>query len=630
MTAPNPPDAGTAPTPAPSTLDPTNFDARCDEYHQFFPNWLNVKFPAVLAWIKDRATDVEGWANSVASAVTAAATSATNAATSATSAGTSATSAGNSAAAAQASLNTFRGQYYGPFASDPTTDPLGNPPSEGDLYWNTATKTMRAYNGTAWAQSYLPASAYMDLVSAQTVAGVKTFSSNPVMSAGTANAIAYLNASKVLTSGPELTFDGTSLRVGGQLVGPTSVNNIGVPGQQGFGVGVAPSLPSGFAPLSGTTDPASANYGNYQFSDGSIMVYVPAFVYKYGTGSNGLAVNVVDVKSLTAYESLAAANAAGYALHRAFYNTGGVRPGFFVDKYQCSNNGGIASSLRNGNPLSSAADHNPFSGLNGAPSNIYGSAINAAKTRGASFFCNTRFIHAALALLANAHASASTSTTFCAWYMPSANFPKGCNSNALGDVNDGTLSFTSDGYLNCAKTGSANLPAKTAHNGQLSGVMDLNGNMWEINLGMTSNGSNFYLLKTSVDVTTITSGTTLATDAWGATGIAAMYDNIGATYESLTASSSVKTFGSANQVLSQATSGTAWAAAGAGIPLVGGTGGSNQFGNDGLWDYRPDQLCAISGGDWGYGSAAGVWALILSSVRGSSHSSVGFRAASYL
>jgi hypothetical protein len=416
----------------------------------------------------------------------------------------------------------------------------------------------------------------------------------------------------------------------GAAGGAGSVNNIGTAGQQGFGVGIAPELPTGFTALSGTTDPASANYGNYQYSDGSVMCYIPAFFYKYGTGSNGLAVNLVDIKPFAAYETVAAANAAGYALHRAFYNAGSIRPGFFVDKYQCSNNGGIASSIRGGNPLSSAGDHNPFSGLTGSHSNIYAGAITAAKTRGTRFFCNTRFIHAALALLANAHASASTSTTFCAWYMPAANFPKGNNNNALGDANDATIAYVSDGYPNCGKTGSANFPAKVAHNGQMSGVMDLNGNMWEVNLGLTSNGTHYFLLRTTADVNAITSGTTLATDAWGATGLAALYDNIGATYEAMTASNSNKPFGAAGQVLSQATSGTPWGAAGAGIPLATGTGGSNQFGNDYFYDSRPNELCVVSGGDWLHGIDAGVWALYLPHAFGNSADSGGFRAASYL
>jgi hypothetical protein len=59
-------------------------------------------------------------------------------------------------------------------------------------------------------------------------------------------------------------------------------------------------------------------------------------------------------------------------------------------------------------------------------------------------------------------------------------------------------------------------------------------------------------------------------------------------------------------------------------------GGSNQFGNDYLYDARPNELCVVSGGTWDSGSNAGVWALPLSSDRGSSGGAVGFRAASYL
>jgi len=423
----------------------------------------------------------------------------------------------------------------------------------------------------------------------------------------------------------------------GTAGGAGLINHIGVPGQQGFGVGIAPELPAGFAKLYGTEDPASENYGNYQYSDGSVMVYVPAFFYKYGTGSNGLAVNLVDIKPFTHWPSVADANAAGYALHRAFYNGGSIRPGFLVDKYKCSNNGGTASSLKNGIALSSAQRGSlstaTFASLTGTPTNNLAGAIAAAKTRGSRFFCNTRFIRSALALLANAHGSAATGTAFCAWYSAgSTNFPKGCNNNANGDANDAAIAFVDDGNgtYACGRTGSANFMARATHNGQMSGVADLNGIVWEAELGLTSNGTNFYMLKTSTDVATITGGTTLATDAWGATGLAAMYDSLGATYESLTNSASNKTFGAAAQVLSAATSGTAWGFAGLGIPLSAGVGGSNQFGNDYLYDARPNELCAFSGGGWYNGSSAGVWALVLDSVRGSSDVSVGFRAASYL
>ena len=54
---------------------------------------------------------------------------------------------------------------------------------------------------------------YVRLSTDQTVAGTKTLSSNPVLSAGTANGVTYLNGSKVLTSGSGLAFDGTKLAV---------------------------------------------------------------------------------------------------------------------------------------------------------------------------------------------------------------------------------------------------------------------------------------------------------------------------------------------------------------------------------------------------------------------------------
>ena len=88
MTAPAPPSMTSAPSPAPTREDPVNFRARSDAYHSWLVPWVNTQLPAVLDWIRARATDVEDWANSVASAVSAAAASAAQAATSATMAGT--------------------------------------------------------------------------------------------------------------------------------------------------------------------------------------------------------------------------------------------------------------------------------------------------------------------------------------------------------------------------------------------------------------------------------------------------------------------------------------------------------------------------------------------------------------
>jgi hypothetical protein len=428
----------------------------------------------------------------------------------------------------------------------------------------------------------------------------------------------------------------------GTATGAGLANNIGTPGQQGFGVGIAPSLPAGFTKLYGTEDPASDVYGNYQYSDGSVMVYVPAFFYKYGTGANGFALNLVDIKAFAYFSDVATANASGYALHRAFYNGGAIRPGFFYDKYKCSLNGTVASSLKNGIVLTSAVRGGLASAVfasctgNGqTPANAFYGAIAAAKSRGNQFFPHTQFMRGALALLSLAHGSASTGTAYNAWYgATGANFPKGNNNNALGDAQDASIAYVSDGngtYPGCGKTGSANWLAKTTHNGQNCGVADINGLVWDIEpFGVTADNTSFYLLNTAVDVAAITSGNTLATDAWGATGLAAMYTNIGATYESLTASTSNKTFGSAVQVLSAATTGTAWAMAGAGVPLLSGVGGSNQFGDDYMYDARPNELCVMGGASWGDSSAAGPWARAFNVVRSTSSDSCGFSSACFL
>lgn len=421
--------------------------------------------------------------------------------------------------------------------------------------------------------------------------------------------------------------------------GAGGINNIGVPGQPGFGVGIAPELPAGFTALPGYTDVLSDNYGNYQYSDGSIMCWVPAFYYKYGTGSNGLATNECDVKSFDSYTSVSKANADGYALHRAFYDGGQVKTGVFVDKYLCSNNGGTASSIQGGAPLSSNALNNPIGDLTGTPANNNSGFIDAAKTRGTDFFCNSIFIFKALALLSYAHGLASTATTYCAWYDAAGitNFPKGCNNNALGDVNDNSLSFDSSGYDNAALTGGANILAKTAHNGQNSGVVDLNGNMWEVCPGLTMDDSDesighFYVLSTSAAMKDVTSGTSLATDLWGAAGYAALYDDLGVmnafTSTALNFTDRTIDVGGAGQVFSSAASGTLWAMTGAGIPLV--ADGSNAFGNDGVWDYSTNQLLPIAGGYWSDGGYAGVWALSLNLSRTNSNRSRGFRAALYL
>lgn len=287
------------------------------------------------------------------------------------------------------------------------------------------------------------------------------------------------------------------------------LNNIGIAGGVGFGVGVAPVIPNGFTLLSST--PGQDNYGNYQYTDGSVMCWVPLFYYRIGHVDNptyaAYGVNSVDILPESTFADETAANAAGYALHRAFKDGGAVKRGFMVDKYMCSKNasgaGYIASSVKNGLPISAHPDHNPIADLTSCAGNNYFYAIDAAHARdgvdgavnpASVFFCSSRFIIGALALLSMAHGQAATAADNCAWYDAggATNFPKGCNNNALSDVNDTSVVWESYGYSSCGKTGAAgygggagNEFAKSTHNGQACGVADLNGLMWEISLGVT-------------------------------------------------------------------------------------------------------------------------------------------------
>ena len=58
-----------------------------------------------------------------------------------------------SASEALGYLNVIRTTSYGAYASDPATDPLGNPPTVGDEYFNTTANLLKRWNGTTWQAS---------------------------------------------------------------------------------------------------------------------------------------------------------------------------------------------------------------------------------------------------------------------------------------------------------------------------------------------------------------------------------------------------------------------------------------------------------------------------------------------
>lgn len=106
---------------------------------------------------------------------------------------TSELSAATSANAALSTYNTFRGTYYGALAGDPTVDPLGNLPTQGDFYFNTTNQVCRAKTSTAWA----------DVGAATPVTiRVQRFSGNDTTVAFTlTNAASFENACEIFING---------------------------------------------------------------------------------------------------------------------------------------------------------------------------------------------------------------------------------------------------------------------------------------------------------------------------------------------------------------------------------------------------------------------------------------------
>lgn len=195
-----------------------------------------------------------------------------------------ATSALSARDATLAAYDSFDDRYLGVKSADPTTDNDGNPLIAGSLYFNDQTNMMMLRAGGFWVAAYTSGGSPsfgntvvngtlnvtgtitgnltgnvtgnvsgnagtvtngVYTTGDQTIAGVKTLSSNPVLSAGTANGVAYLNGSKVLTTGSALTFNGTNVSTTGSVASTNATT------------GFVTDATNGFALFSG--DPSSYN-----------------------------------------------------------------------------------------------------------------------------------------------------------------------------------------------------------------------------------------------------------------------------------------------------------------------------------------------------------------------------------
>lgn len=274
--------------------------------------------------------------------------------------------------------------------------------------------------------------------------------------------------------------------------------NVGIPGQKGFGLGVCledvASLDSyNMSPMQGYNDPNNINYGNYLHEPtGSVMCWIPAFKYRV----NDRFLNSVDIWRPD--DPSCPQNA---VLHRAFIDGGHRKSGFFCDKYLCSpSSNNIAVSVKNGSILSlySKSDYGKYTGSMPNCLGRLDDAITASRARGKGFQCMSVFQLGALRLLVLAHAQASKSTEFNAWYDSSGqhNLPRG-NTDNLKDHYNHSITWRSDPYYtNKGLTGSCTPFAASTHNGQECGIADLKGCLHQVVTGCIGN----YFLSTKTRI----------------------------------------------------------------------------------------------------------------------------------
>ncbi len=467
---------------------------------------------------------------------------------------------------------------------------------------------------------------------------------------------------------------------------------VGLAGLTGFGVGCCRPelLPSDIAELPGTTNRFSPNYGNYvHLPSASIVCFLPAHYIDLqapgDTNAPGYGTKVV----------ISSTQSGNSVLAKAFRDGVGELAGVFVDKYQGSNvkpdgsgmpnssdglpgtlpdSGGVFASRPLHWPVSAIAvsgtSYSPFSrcdstALNAsatAPADNLGGVWDLCQSRGSDWYPLPIWTRIHLGYLALAHSQAlldtngsplANATVNAAWMDAAPYAPKGNNNNGF-DINSTTLDFsrsdiggaaaggfageTGRAFTGAARIGDFSATEHTTHNGQLCGIVDVNGNQWEVTPGLTNstgNNTGYYAFSDLDDWTTVSSNA----DITGATSVIQLAvdssdDGVWWGNDSAWVYLVPHTGGTYHPSSTWAANATRKAMAEFGLPRELGTSGTqdsvNIFGGDGLYKAHANDLISRVGGYWGTGAAAGSFAVALESISTTSDSGIGARASRYL
>ena len=297
------------------------------------------------------------------------------------------------------------------------------------------------------------------------------------------------------------------------VVARSCFEDIGTAGKKGFGQSACSDevrvKELGFRALQGTVDPDSDNYyGVYEHEYAGLCCYIPKFWVRIGSENapqySIYKNNSIEIASGDTFNSEDEAKTQGYFLPRAFIDSGEIKRGFFLQKY---NSRASSSNRADGKNYPTSYITN-----NNLVSITANDMIDRAKLLGDNWNVATCFMLAAHQLLTLSLAQMANWYTWCKWYKPTQNYQY----PTIG------LSATNEGLY--------------THNGMPNGISGLS-YVWQFCTGITTAGTSatqgqtavtsndIYLLKKEKSFTELTSGFGGDTDAWGtSSSLLSMYD----------------------------------------------------------------------------------------------------------